>query len=107
MVLQFIQRHGGPDAGGQHLPPPLCDSFFEVRHIFSPELHQHIVNFHPLLALPGGGLAVLLERVVFALAAALDSTQRDDPTVILHPMRHRVEHPSVLQVIVDRARTSE
>jgi hypothetical protein len=30
--FQFLQRHGSFDAGGEHLPPPVCDGLFEVKN---------------------------------------------------------------------------
>ena len=33
MTFQFIQRRGGFEAGGQHVPPPVRNGSFEVKHI--------------------------------------------------------------------------
>ena len=35
MNLQFVQRHGGLDPGGEHLPPPFSNGVFEVEHFLS------------------------------------------------------------------------
>src|ERR1017187_990707 len=33
MTFQFLQRHGGFDAGSEHLFSPLRDGLFEIKHM--------------------------------------------------------------------------
>src|SRR5262245_10529106 len=53
---------------------------------FPPELDQHVVDFHPLLALfLKRGLAVFLNRVILPFPTVLHRLPtRLDPAVILH-----------------------
>src|ERR1019366_1230349 len=44
MTFQLLQRHGRLDAGGEHLPPPVRDGFFEVKHI-APFVCLRLIRF--------------------------------------------------------------
>src|SRR5581483_8270642 len=71
--------------------------------LFPPQLNEHIMNAQPLLALfVERGLAVLLQRIIFPLPPVLGlDPARFDPTVLLHPVQHRVKHAvGPLQMIV-------